>query len=171
MKHFKKYGAKLLLAFALVFSLGPSAFSQVTPTTIFVLTNLPPVIVTNSVSNLFAAGSIPTNNVISLRQGQGMAVAVNYNGTNSAATGGFSVNWATSLDGTNWSTTGFLQVTNVSNGTNVCNVVTNFPATTLNNELFIAPYSIQNATTAGNGNITLGSITVSFGNLVPAGYP
>lgn len=154
----------------LLFLTALAADAQVTPTTVFVLTNLPALIATNSVSNLFTAGSIPTNNVISLRQGQGMAVAVNYNGTNAAASGGFSVNWATSLDGTNWSTTGLVQVTNVANGTNVCTVVTNLPAVALNNELFIAPYSIQNASTAGNGNISLGSITVSFGNLVPSGY-
>jgi len=145
--------------------------AQVTPTTTFVLTNLPSVISTNTITNLFAAGTIPTNNVISLRQGQGMAVSVVYNGTNAAATGGFSVNWATSLDGTNWSTAALLQSTNTANGTNYCNVVTNFPSTVLNNELFIAPYSIQNATTAGNGNVTLSSVTVSFGNIVPGGYP
>jgi len=162
----KKIFASVLLVASVL-----AARAQVTPTAVFVLTNLPAVIATNSITNLFTSGSIPTNNVISLRQGQGMAVAVNYAGTNAAANGGFSVNWATSLDGTNWSTAGFVQVTNIANGTNVCNVVTNIPAVAVNNELFIAPYSIQNATTAGNGNITLGSITVSFGNMVPASYP
>jgi hypothetical protein len=147
------------------------AQAQVTPTTIFVLTNLPVTIAANSTSNLFTAGTIPGNNVISLRQGQGMAAAMSYSGTNSAATGGFSVNWATSLDGTNWATTGFLQITNAANGTNICNVVTNFPSAILNNALFIAPYSIQNATSSGSGGVNLGNITVSFGNIVPGGYP
>jgi hypothetical protein len=145
--------------------------AQVTPTTIFVLTNLPPAIAANSTTNLFAAGTIPANNVISLRQGQGMAAAVTYNGTNSAATGGFSVNWAASLDGTNWATAGFLQITNTANGTNLCNIVTNFSSAILNNELFIAPCSIQNATASASGGVSLGNITVSFGNIVPGGYP
>jgi hypothetical protein len=159
------------VAGTLAFSLPPSAFSQVTPTTIFVLTNLPATIAANSTSNLFAAGGIPSNNVINLRQGQGMAAAVSYSGTNAAATGGFSVNWATSLDGTNWATTGFLQTVGAANGTNLCNIVSNFPGAALNNELFIAPYSIQNATVPAGGGVTLNGITVSFGNIVPGGYP
>ncbi|MGP8200216.1 MAG: hypothetical protein ACLQU4_12020 [Limisphaerales bacterium] len=165
---------KLIAAVAVctfAFSFQPSAFSQVTPTTIFVLTNLPSYIAPNSTSNLFAAGAIPTNNVISLRQGQGMAAAMSYTGTNSAATGGFSVNWAVSLDGTNWSTTGFLQVTNTANGTSVCTIVTNYASSILNNELYIAPYSIQNATTSASGGVSLSGVTVSFGNIVPGGYP
>ena len=142
-----------------------------TPTTIFVLTNLPSYVAANTTSNLFGAGGGPSNNVISLRQGQGMAAAMSYNGTNSAATGGFSVNWATSLDGTNWSTAAFLQLTNAANGTNACAIVTNFPSAVLNNELFISPYSIQNATASTNGGVNVNGITVSFGNIVPGGYP
>lgn len=172
MKHIKKFSKLAILGlFALSIIHCPLSIGQVTPTTIFVLTNLPSNIGTNTTTNLFTAGTIPSNNVISLRQGQGMAVAMTYNGTNSAATGGFSVNWATSLDGTNWSTAGFLQITNVANGTNYCSIATNFASGLLNNELFITPYSIQNATTAGNGNINLNNITVSFGNIVPGSYP
>ncbi|MGD0813371.1 MAG: hypothetical protein ABSA83_07185 [Verrucomicrobiota bacterium] len=165
--------SKLTLAATLALSIihCPLVIGQVTPTTVFVLTNLPAYIAPNSTSNLFAAGAIPTNNVISLRQGQGMAAAMSYNGTNSAATGGFSANWAVSLDGTNWSTTGFLQVTNTANGTSVCNIVTNFASAILNNELYIAPYSIQNATTSASGGVSLSGVTVSFGNIVPGGYP
>jgi hypothetical protein len=144
--------------------------AQVTPTTVFVLTNLPAVVAGGSTSNLFTAGSVPANNVISLRQGQGMATAMTYTGTNAATTLGFSLNWAVSLDGTNWQTTGLLQNTNAANGTNSCTAFTNYASTLLNNALFIAPYSIQNANAATNG-ITLSNVTVSFGNIVPGGYP
>ena len=145
--------------------------AQVTPTTIFVLTNLPAIIPGNTTTNLFAASQqIPTTNVISLRQGQGMATAMTYAGTNAATTLGFSINWAVSLDGTNWQTTGFLQNTNAANGTNSCTAFTNYASALLNNALFITPYSIQNANAATN-NIALGNVTVSFGNIVPGGYP
>jgi hypothetical protein len=117
---------------------------------------------------LFANG-LPAGNIISLRQGQGMATAMTYNGTNAASTLGFSLNWSVSLDGTNWQTAGFLQNTNAANGTNGCTVWTNYPGTLLNNALFIAPYSIQNANAASN-NIALAGVTVSFGNIVPGGY-
>jgi len=144
--------------------------AQVTPTTIFVLTNLPSVIPGNTITNLFAPGTIPGTNVISLRQGQGFATAMTYAGTNAASTLGFSINWAVSLDGTNWQTTGFLQTTNVANGTNTCTVFTNFSSTLVNNALYVAPFSIQNANAATN-NIALSNVTVSFGNIVPGGYP
>src|SRR5271156_1323452 len=145
--------------------------AQVTPTTIFVLTNLPAVIPGNTTTNLFVASQqIPATNVISLRQGQGFATAMTYYGTNAATTLGFSINWAVSIDGTNWQTTGFLQTTNVANGTNNCTVVTNYASTLVNNELFITPYSIQNANATTN-NVALGSVVVSFGNIVPGGYP
>lgn len=146
------------------------ASGQVTPTTIIVLTNLPATIAGGSTSNLFAAGTIPTTDVISLRQGQGFASSMTYNGTNAATTLGFSINWAVSLDGTNWQTSGFLQTTNAANGTNTCTTVTNFSSALVNNALLVAPYSIQNANAATN-NIALGSVIVSFGNIVPGGYP
>jgi hypothetical protein len=145
--------------------------AQVTPTTILVLTNLPAVIPGASTTNLFVASQqIPTTNVISLRQGQGFAAAMTYYGTNVASTLGFSINWAVSLDGTNWQTTGFLQTTNTANGTNSVTVFTNYSSTLVNNALFVTPYSIQNANVATN-NIALGNVTVSFGNIVPGGYP
>jgi len=168
-KFLRKLGAGLAVG-TLAFSLQPSAFSQVTPTTIIVLTNLPASIPGNTTTNLFVAGSqIPTTNVISLRQGQGFASAMTYNGTNAATTLGFSVNWAVSLDGTNWQTTGFLQNTNVANGTNSCTVFTNYSSALINNALFVTPYSIQNANVATNG-VALGNLTVSFGNIVPGSY-
>jgi hypothetical protein len=153
------------------FNLQSLAFAQVTPTTIFVLTNLPTVIGTNTTTNLFPAGTIPTNNVISLRQGQGMAAAWVFTGTNAAATGGFSLNWAVSLDGANYQSVNFLQLTNTAAGASAVTAFTNYASALLNNALYITPYSIQNATVAGNGNITLTSVTVSFGNIVPGGYP
>ena len=170
MKHFTQFGTAMVLALSII-HWPLSIQAQVTPTTIFVLTNLPASIAANTTTNLFAAGGAPGNNVISLRQGQGMAAAMTYSGASNSVTGGFSVNWATSLDGTNWSTAGLLQLTSTANGTNVCTVVTNFASAVLNNELFITPYSMQNGTAAGNGAINLAGITVSFGNIVPGGYP
>ena len=161
---------RLLLASTLAFSIQDSAFSQVTPTTIFVLTNLPAAIAGNTTSNLFGTNGLPACNIINLRQGQGMATAMTYNGSNAATTLGFSLNWSVSLDGTNWQTTGFLQNSNAANGTNSCTIWTNYASTALNNALFIAPYSLQNANAATNA-IALGNITVSFGNIVPGGYP
>ena len=167
MNNIKKYTLLAVLAF----SLQPLAFSQVTPTTIIVLTNLPAVIPGGTTTNLFTASQqIPSTNVISLRQGQGFAAAMTYSGTNAATTLGFSINWAVSLDGTNWQTTGFLQTTNTANGTNSCTVLTNFASALVNNELFVTPYSIQNANAATNA-IALANVTVSFGNIVPGGYP
>ncbi len=160
----------VLLAVFSAFSLQPSAFSQVTPTTILVLTNLPAVIPGASTTNLFGANGLPAGNIINLRQGQGMAAAMTYNGSNAATTLGFSLNWSVSLDGVNWQTAGFLQNSNAANGTNSCTVWTNYPSASLNNALFIAPYSIQNANAATNG-IALSNVTVSFGNIVPGGYP
>jgi hypothetical protein len=148
-------------------ALAPPTQAQVTPTTIFSLTNLPPSVPGATTTNLFAAGTIPTNNVISLRQGQGMASAVTFFGASGAAAG-FSLNWAVSLDGTNWQTTGFLQNTNLASGTNIVTSVTNYSSVLLNNELFIAPYSLQNANA---GAVTVSNTTVSFGNIVPGGYP
>src|SRR5271157_3878114 len=136
---------RLLLAFTLAFGMQHSAFSQVTPTTIFVLTNLPAAVAGNSTSNLFGSNGLPACNIISVRQGQGMATAMTYNGTNAATTLGFSLNWSVSLDGTNWQTTGFLQNTNAANGTNLCTIWTNYPSASLNNALYITPYSLQNA--------------------------
>jgi hypothetical protein len=159
----KRFITSVLFAAAVL-----SANAQVTPTTILVLTNLPAVIPGNTTTNLYSG--LPTANVISLRQGQGFATAVTYSGTNAATTLGFSINWAVSLDGTNWQTTGFLQTTNAANGTNTCTIVTNFPSALVNNALFVTPCSIQNANAATN-NIALGNVTVSFGNIVPGGYP
>ena len=119
---------------------------------------------------MFGSNGLPTGNIISLRQGQGMATAMTYSGTNAASTLGFSLNWSVSLDGTNWQTAGFLQNTNTANGTNSCTVWTNYAGALLNNALFIAPYSLQNANAATN-SIALAGVTVSFGNLVPGGYP
>ncbi len=161
-----------LLALTLAFSLQPLAFqlqAQVTPTTIFVLTNLPSVIPGGTTTNLFGTNGLPAGNIISLRQGQGMATAMTYYGTNAATTLGFSLNWSVSLDGTNWQTAGFLQNTNAANGTNACTVWTNYAGALLNNALFIAPYSLQNANAATN-NVALTNVTVSFGNIVPGGY-
>lgn len=124
----------------------------------------------NTTSNLFGTNGLPAGNIINLRQGQGMATAMTYNGTNAATTLGFSLNWSVSLDGTNWQTVGFLQNSNAANGTNSCTIWTNYASAALNNALFITPYSIQNANAATNG-ITLSNVTVSFGNLVPGGYP
>jgi hypothetical protein len=144
--------------------------AQVTPTTIFVLTNLPAAVPGNTTICLFGTNGLPACNIINLRQGQGMATAMTYNGTNAATTLGFSLNWSVSLDGTNWQTTGFLQNTNAANGTASCTVFTNYANAALNNALFITPYSIQNANAATNG-VTLNNVTVSFGNIVPGGYP
>jgi hypothetical protein len=144
--------------------------AQVTPTTIFVLTNLPAAVPGNSTSNLFGTNGLPACNIINLRQGQGMATAMTYNGTNAATTLGFSLNWSVSIDGTNWQTTGFLQNSNAANGTNICTIWTNYASACLNNALYIAPYSLQNANAATNA-ITLSNVTVSFGNIVPGGYP
>jgi hypothetical protein len=162
--------SRLLLALTLAFSIQHSAFSQVTPTTIFVLTNLPAAVPGNSTSNLFGTNGLPVCNIINLRQGQGMATAMTYNGTNAATTLGFSLNWSVSIDGTNWQTTGFLQNSNAANGTNICTIWTNYASACLNNALYIAPYSLQNANAATNA-ITLSNVTVSFGNIVPGGYP
>jgi hypothetical protein len=144
--------------------------AQVTPTTIFVLTNLPAAVAGNSTSNLFGANGLPTCNIINLRQGQGMATAMTYSGTNAATTLGFSLSWSVSLDGTNWQTAGLLQNSNAANGTNSCTAFTNYASAALNNALFIAPCSIQNANAATNA-IALSNVTVSFGNIVPGGYP
>lgn len=165
----KKCARAGLALCALPVALG-TASAQVTPTTIFVLTNLPAALPGGATTNLFPAGGLPSNNIINLRQGQGFATAMTFAGTNAATTLGFSVNWAVSLDGTNWQTTGFLQTTNVANGTNTCTVFTNFSSALVNNALFVSPYSIQNANAATNG-IALSNLTVSFGNLVPGGYP
>jgi hypothetical protein len=167
----KKHIIPFLLASLGLWAFALKSGAQVTPTTIIVLTNLPAVIPGNSTTNLFVASQqIPATNVIALRQGQGFAAAMTYNGTNAATTLGFSINWAVSLDGTNWQTTGFLQTTNAANGTNSCTVFTNFAGTLVNNALYVTPCSIQNANAATN-NIALGNVTVSFGNLVPGGYP
>jgi len=144
--------------------------AQVVPTTIFVLTNLPAAVPGNTTTNLFGTNGLPVCNIINLRQGQGMATAMTYSGTNAATTLGFSLNWSVSLDGTNWQTTGFLQNSNVANGANPCTIWTNYASAYLNNALYITPYSLQNANAATNG-ITLSNITVSFGNIVPGGYP
>jgi hypothetical protein len=170
IKNIRRTLNRLLLAPALAFGIQHSAFSQVTPTTIFVLTNLPAAVAGNSTSNLFGANGLPAGNIINLRQGQGMATAMTYNGTNAATTLGFSLSWSVSLDGTNWQTTGLLQNSSAANGTNSCTAYTNYAGAMLNNALFITPYSIQNANAASNA-ITLSNVTVSFGNLVPGGYP
>lgn len=157
-----------VVALATLVAFVPPADAQVTPTTILVLTNLPASIPGATTTNLFAGA--PSNNIISLRQGQGFACAMTYAGTNAATTLGFSVNWAVSVDGTNWQTTGFLQNTNVANGTNSCTAFTNYSSALVNNALFVTPYSIQNANVATNG-VALSNLTVSFGNIVPGGYP
>jgi len=165
IKKYLTFASLGLCAFAL------SSEAQVTPTTIIVLTNLPSVIPGNSVTNLFVPSQqAPSANVITLRQGEGFASAMTYAGTNAATTLGFSINWAVSLDGTNWQTTGFLQNTNAANGTNTCTVFTNYAGALVNNALFVAPCSIQNANAATNA-INLGNVTVGFGNLVPGTYP
>ena len=163
---------KSFILSVLLLLLVPSVRAQVTPTKTLVLTNLPAIIPGATTTNLFVAGQqIPTTNVISLRQGQGFAAAMTYNGTNAATTLGFSINWAVSLDGTNWQTTGFLQITNAANGTNLVTSVTNYAATSVNNMLYVTPCSIQNANASTNGITNWSNLTVSFGNIVPGGYP
>jgi hypothetical protein len=159
---------KFLLAAALLGAV--SAGAQVTPTTIFSLTNLPAWYTTNAATALFQPGTIPTNNVISLRQGQGMAVAVSFAGTNASATGAFVINWAVSLDGTNYQTANFLSFNNTVTGTTGVVGYTNFPSTVLNNALYITPASIQNTCTPGSAGVTLTNVECSFGNIVPGGY-
>ncbi|HZM01558.1 MAG TPA: hypothetical protein VFC44_00920 [Candidatus Saccharimonadales bacterium] len=161
---------KRLLALLLLVPSLP-VFAQVTPTTVIVLTNLPAWYTTNYTTNLFTPGTTPTTNIISLRQGQGMAVAVSFTGTNASATAGFVINWAVSLDGTNYQTANFLSFSNSVNGTSGVVGYTNFPGALLNNALYITPATIQNTCTPGSAGVTLSSVECSFGNIVPGGYP
>jgi hypothetical protein len=161
---------KKLLALVLLVPIVP-AMGQVTPTTVFTLTNLPSWYTTNYTTNLFTPGAVPANNVIALRQGQGMATAVSFAGTNASATAGFVINWAVSLDGTNYQTANFLSFSNSVNGVNGVVGYTNFPSALLNNALYITPASIQNTCVAGSAGVTLTNVECSFGNIVPGGYP
>jgi hypothetical protein len=100
-----------------------------------------------------------------------MAAAMTFYGTNAVATNTFAINWAVSLDGTNYQTANPLQTSALANGTNYVSGYTNFASALLNNALFITPYSLVNSTTNAAGGITISNITVSFGNIVPGGYP
>lgn len=151
------------------------AEAQVTPTTIIPLTNFPATMPGNSISNLFTLGTIPTNNIIPLRQGQGFASGLTYITTNAGVTtNGPSINWAGSLDGTNFTTqVGWLQQSNNftnSSGAATNTSLTNFSSALLNNVLFVTPYQIQNASAASNAMTSIQAL-VSFGNVVPGGYP
>ena len=128
----------------LAFSLQPSAYSQVTPTTIFALTNLPAYIEAGGASNVFQtnASGFPTNNVLSVRQGTGMGSQWLTTGTNAAASTGLAFNWVVSYDGTNF----LRQFTD--------------------NAIYVTPYSIINGS-AAHGGVFVSNVVASFGNLVP----
>jgi hypothetical protein len=164
-----------------------SASAQVTPTTLFVLTNLPSVITsagtTGNISNLFAnatnALGTPTNNVIPCWQGSGMAFQWLFAGTNTytAASGGSTNNlaiaFAPSIDGTNFCTSP-QSLLWVSNQCNVASSViggSNFVSGLLNNFAFVAPYEIENWNTGVTNAIYLTNAIASHGPAIYTGYP
>jgi hypothetical protein len=165
-------GAVLLAAGILAAVLEPSAFSQVTPTTIVTLANFPVSMPGNlASSNMWSIGGTnqPTNNIIQLRQGQGVGVQFSFQG-NASSTDTFYVDFADSLDGTNFTTTtNQYQISAAANGTNQVTVSTNFIASLLNNKLDVTPVNItcSGVQTNGISNIV---VTVGLGNIVPGGY-
>jgi hypothetical protein len=163
---FTRLTALLLCAFAL----SQTARAQVTPTTIFALTNLPAYIEAGGTSNVFQtnASGFPTNNVISVRQGTGMASQWQGAGTNAAASTGLAFNWAVSYDGTNFSTnsSSLITMTNVPNGNNNWVYGTNFLRQLTDNAIYVTPYSLINGS-AAHGGVFVSNVVASFGNLVP----
>jgi len=165
---FKSFCAALAVG-ASAFCLPPAAVAQVTATTQVVLTNIPTLIAGAATSNLFTFGTLPTNNIITVRQGYGFACADFFTVSNAASTGGVSVNWAGSLDGTNYFLIPGNQLTNIGigNASGYTNIFgTNFAGSTINNFGYITPYSIQNANASTN-NISGFTLTVGVANVVP----
>ena len=172
IKKLKPAAKKSFFLLPFCFFLGAvSASAQVTPTTIFALTNLPVYVEAGGTSNVFQtnASGFPTNNVLSVRQGTGMASQWLTAGTNAAASTGLAFNWVVSYDGTNFCTNSaaFVVMTNVPNGNNTLVYGTNFLRQFTDNAIFITPYSIQNGS-ATHGGVYVSNVVASFGNLVPA---
>jgi hypothetical protein len=164
-----------------------SARAQVTPTTLFTLTNLPSVInsagTTGNVSNLFANATnslgTPTNNVIPCWQGSGMAFQWLFAGTNTytagnlGTTNNLAIAFATSIDGTNYNTSpqSLLWVSNQANANLSVIGGSNFVSGFLNNFAFIAPYEIENWNTGTTNAIYLTNAIASHGPAIYTGYP
>jgi hypothetical protein len=171
MKNFLRKFTRLAALCLCAFALSPTARAQVTPTTIFALTNLPVYVEAGSTSNVFQtnASGFPTNNVLSVRQGTGMASQWLTAGTNAAASTGLAFNWVVSYDGTNFCTNSaaFVVMTNVPNGNNALVYGTNFQRQFTDNAVYVTPYSIINGS-ATHGGVFVSNVVASFGNLVPA---
>lgn len=147
------------------------AFSQVTPSTVFQLTNLPAVVTGGATSNLFnGTGGTSNYNVISLSQGAGLAFGWLIAGTNSlnpTLTTSCTMNWVGSFDGTNWFTNTPFPIT-LTNTTGAANLEeTNVIGQYLNNLNYIAPWNIVNNSTGATNRMFLSNIWVSRGNILP----
>jgi len=120
-------------------------------TTWYALTNLPTFVTGGATSNLFAAGTIPTNNVFSVRKDRGVSMFMQFAGTNAATTGTFSGVLAVTPDGTNWTTTsGLKQVATATGNTGVVEY-TNFPPSIFNNCKKFTLGQLINGNNATNG--------------------
>ncbi len=171
IQNIKGWTAKLFFLLPSSFFLAASSASaQVTPTTVFSLTNLPAYLEAGGASNVFQtnASGFPTNNVLSVRQGTGMGSQWLTAGTNAAASTGLAFNWVVSYDGTNFCTNSaaFLVMTNVPNGNNTLVYGTNFQRQFTDNAIYVTPYSIINGS-ATHGGVFVSNVVASFGNLVP----
>jgi hypothetical protein len=158
MKNLFKYS--LLTAILLLAALAPPrAAAQVTPTTVYTLTNLPSFITGGATSNLFSLTNstgvliAPTNNIIPLWQGSGLSSWGGLITSNAFSTQKVTLLWSFSPDGTNW-LYGDTNVTpafaNTASGNSTNLSATNFTSGLCNNFQYAAPYQLISALSSTN---------------------
>jgi hypothetical protein len=143
-KHLLRIVAAVILLLTIICLVTPPVVAQQN------LTPFPPR--TNAFTSVpsFVAGSA-TSNVLSqavgVWPGRGMAVFPYFAGTN-ASTANVIFAFTVSYDGTNWSTTTPILLTNAMNGTTAVRGFHHIPASSLDNVRAIRLQTIQNAHTA-----------------------
>lgn len=143
----------LLLAAAFLAFASPPACAQITPNNFSAFSNMPTTMPGSSTSNVVSAA-------VSVRPGKGLALLTHCKGDD-VGTGTLVAKFNLTVDGTNWTTTTPLAITNTLNGTNVVIDYKLFTADSLDNVRSIRLQTIQNTAT---NSVGITNITWSVGS-------
>jgi hypothetical protein len=194
----QRLAAVLCLLFILACA-PPGAMAQVAPNTPIVISNVPTWLPSATGINFFSglsngavnatiggattnASGTPSNNVISLWQGNGMAFWQKYNMTNAAPqlgvalTNSVETQWAVSPDGTNFLTSpaSLINIYSYNGGIGSGTLVvdgSNVTSAWLNNWAYITLYSISNNMTGSTNGVTNLTVSANHGAPFNGGFP
>jgi hypothetical protein len=196
----RQIGGKIVVVSAVAVSAlspQPSAFAQVTPSTPILVSNVPTYLPSATGINFFSglsngvswstgattnAFGTPSNNVIALWQGNGLAFWHKYNMTNAAPqlgvalTNSVETQWAVSPDGTNFLTSpaSLINIYSYNGGIGSGTLVvdgSNVTSTFLNNWAYITLFSISNNMTGSTNGVTNLTVYANHGAPFNGGFP